>query len=184
MRETLRPAAALGLIPGAIMTLYGWYMPFLERLGEGERVYNLSIFAINCALRFGGPALIVAALLRSQGRVGDWAEGLVAVLVGGTMLAVGLYWIINSTDINAFLVTIFGGYLAKHGYDLIRSLQSVAPAEPDDPPAPRFEPPRAAPAQPEAMPLEPGADGYLAALGRAKRRAGEKTSEPRDEPAA
>ncbi|MFO0972478.1 MAG: hypothetical protein U1A27_03430 [Phycisphaerae bacterium] len=179
----------MGALPGVLMAAYGWLHPFLEA-GAAEVSYNLSVQAINFALRFGGPALILVAGLQMFGAPrAALIEGAVGALFGGIMAAVGLYWVVVSLDINAIILLVFGSYLLRHGIVLLRAEWPGAGAEPDTgeeeievaPPVDR--PPPAPRASSQPAPEEPPpADGYLAQLGRAKRerRATERQDGPHD----
>lgn len=163
--ESARSNSFMALIPGLLMTAYGWYAPYVPS-GSGLHPATMHIF--NYTLQFGGPILLIAALVCQLGQpAGIWIDAIASLVCGAILLLIGVYWIIVDRDLNDFLITIFALMLLGSGRRQLPGLmQARYRGMPDEPPSPEprrpVEPP--APSIPEDPPPP---DGYLAALGRA-----------------
>lgn len=175
--RAVRGNAGMALLPGLLMTLYGWYTSFLLA-GDGS-IHDVTMSVVQIVLRYGGPLFLIAAGLCVVGRrEGLWVDFGASALCGGLLLLIGVFWIIVDRDLNDFLYTIFGAVMlgsVRHTWRLLGETGGMghAPAE-----ARAVE--KAAPVVERELPTVPDgpppADGYLAALGRAAkdRREGRK----------
>lgn len=163
--KTVRGNAGMAVLPGVLMTAYGWYTTFILA-GDGS-FHDLSMVVVQYVLKFGGPLLLLSAGLCAVGRrEGLWVDLGASALCGGLLLLIGVYWIAVSRDLNAFLYSIFGAMLlgsVRHTWRVLGTT-GAAPAERveervDEAPVVA----RDLPTIPEGP---PPADGYLAALGR------------------
>lgn len=165
--RAVRGNAGMAVLPGLLMTLYGWYTSF-ALAGDGS-FHDLTMSVVQIVLRFGGPLFLVAAGLCAMGRrEGLWVDLGASMLCGGLLLLIGVYWIFVDRDLNDFLYTIFGAVMVgsvRHSWRLLSETGATraAPVEARVVEA-VVAPPRDLPTIPEGPPPE---DGYLAALGRA-----------------
>lgn len=199
MSEGKRPLAdrALSaLLPGVLMTAYGWYAPFSSL--SDSALYGLCVAAVNIALKFGGPLLILAAVLQwLERREGLWLDAL-ASLAAGLMLGLSAcYMLISAGDLTDVILLVFSVMLLTGARrELAACLESIRAGSNADEqsetqaasiaPDPFPQPARRREAQPTAPNSKPPdaappADGYLAALGRRSREpAGESGKDADD----
>gem|GEM_PF-6662181 len=198
MNEGKRPLAGRAmsaLLPGVLMTAYGWYAPF-NSLSDSA-LYGLCVATVNIALKFGGPLLILAAVLEwLERREGLWLDAL-ASLVAGLMLGLSAgYMLISSGDLTDVILLVFSVMLLTGARrDLAECLASIragpkvddqpethaASVESDPLPQPgrRRQAPTTSP-DPKPADAGPPTDGYLAALGRRSREPGGEAGQDAD----
>jgi hypothetical protein len=167
--DAVRSNAFLALVPGLLMTLYGWMVPYLPS-GGGFHAATMHIF--NFTLQFGGPALILAALLCWLGKpAGLWLDAIGSVTCGGILMLIGAYWIVVDHDLNDFIIGLFGLLVFRSGRRQLTELLQRGESAPDALPSPPAPPPppsdEIAHAPQITQATDPPPDGYLAALGRA-----------------
>jgi len=164
--RAVRGNAGVAVVPGALMTLYGWWTEFLLA-GDGS-FHDLTMSIVQIVLRYGGPALLLAAGLCAIGRrEGLWVDLGASALCGGLLLLIGAYWIVVSRELNAFLYSIFGAVMlgsTRHTWRLLGTMREAPEARVEERVVEAPVVARDLPTIPEGP---PPADGYLAALGRA-----------------
>ncbi len=156
----------MALIPGLLMTAYGWMTsPVLF----GSALHEASTHAFFFILRFGGPVLIFASVICYLGQpAGIWIDAIASLICGAVLLLIGAYWIVVDRDLNDFLITIFALMLLGSGRRQLPGLmQARYRGMPDEPPPPEPRPRVEPPASPSIPDEPPPPGGYLAALGRA-----------------
>ncbi len=163
--KAVRGNAGVAVLPGALMTFYGWYSSFIVA-GDGS-LHDFSMVVVQNVLRFGGPLLLLAAGLCAIGRrEGLWVDFGASALCGGLLLLIGVYWIAVDRDLNDFLYAIFGAVMlgsVRHSWRLLGAMRGAPVPHEEERIAAAPVVARDLPTIPEGP---PPADGYLAALGR------------------